>query len=206
MTELLASLTLKQQQILKAITDHVQRCGYAPSIRELGRKTGIRSPNGVRIHLLKLAEKGYLSWEKSRRRGLELAQAVRDQLTGLPLIGRVAAGTPILAEENREETIVLGRLFGHATDHYLLRVKGDSMIEAGIQDGDYVVVRAQETVPTGTIGVAIIGEEATVKTIIPQRHFVRLVPANPRYPTQTVPASELRLGGRVVGVIRKLPD
>lgn len=199
-------LTPKQQQILKAITDHVQRCGYAPSIRELGRKVGIRSPNGVRMHLLKLAEKGYLSWQKSRRRGLELAQQVRDQLTGFPLIGRVAAGAPILATENREGFVNLEGLFGQPAQQYLLRIKGDSMIDAGIQDGDFVVVRPQETVPSGAIGVAIIGEEATVKKIVPQRHFIRLVPANPRYPTQTVPASELRLGGRVIGVIRKLAN
>ena len=167
-------LTDRQKAVLTYIKDFARDHGYPPTIPEIQIKFGIRSPNGVNNHLKALIRKGYLRRDSSRARALEITGGYR----GIPVIGRVAAGTPIMAEENLEGHFNLQDLYRSSADVYMLHVEGDSMINAGIYDGDYVVVRMQQGVKQGEIGVAILNEEATVKRIYSDGNIVRLAPEN----------------------------
>jgi len=185
----------------RAILNYI-RCfqrdkGYPPTIREIGEKFEIASTNGVRYHLNILQKEGHLS-RRSR-----ISRGTTTVTEGIPVLGRVAAGRPLLAEESFEGTLEPGTVFGDTAGLFALRVKGDSMTGAGILEGDYVIVRRQESAASGDMVVALIDDEATVKYYRPKADRVELVAANPAYaPIQVEPNQELRLLGVVRGVVR----
>lgn len=224
------ALTQRQRQILDFITASITERGYPPTLREIGEHFGIRSTNGVNDHLKALEKKGHLRREDLKSRAMRpvnmipaggqeaRAQVVpirgrtsprdEDDMCAVPIVGRVAAGQPILAVENVEDTVRVDRFFvGNHQDVFALRVVGDSMIEAGILDGDYVFVKKTPTALPGDIVVAMIDEEATVKRYFPESDRIRFEPANSNMSSIIVKKSEFRsvdLIGVVVGVYRKL--
>jgi repressor LexA len=193
-------LTNRQASVLSFIREFAVEKGYPPTIPEIQEEFGIRSPNGVNNHIKALIRKGYLRRDSSRARALDII----GRNEGIPIIGRVAAGQPILAEENLEGFFNLHN-FQRSGDVFMLRVRGDSMKNARIFDGDYVIVRMQETLESGEIGVAIINNEATVKRIYCDGNIIRLVPENEMMKPITVMRTDpdFRIGGKVVGVIRE---
>jgi len=199
-------LTDKQQEILDFLVHCVREEYYTPTVREIAERFGIKSTNAVRNHLDALERKGCLSRRAGASRGIELASEYLDAPAGLPIIGRVAAGCPITAVENLEGHLAIDSGLHQPERLYALRVHGDSMIDDGIWDGDYVIVREQTTVEDGAIGVAIIDEEATVKRIRRRGNIIQLVPANELYePIEVDPSAvPFRIGGKVVGVHRAL--
>lgn len=199
------ALTEKQQEILDFIIHCVKEEFYTPTVREIADRFGIKSTNAVRNHLGALEKKGCLSRKTNSSRGIELSEEYLDQApAGIPLIGRVAAGCPITAEENLDGYLTMDNLFHQSDRLYALHVNGDSMIDAGIWDGDYVIVRDQQSIENGEIGVAIIDEEATVKYIFREENTFKLVAANDRYDPIIVDleTTAFRIGGKVVGVHR----
>lgn len=200
------TLTQKQQAILDYLVQCIQEEYRTPTVREIADHFGIRSTNGIRNHLEALERKGCLMRRANTSRGIELAPEYMDSDQGIPILGRVAAGQPILATENYDGVLAMEGLHGCSRDLYALQVHGDSMIDAGIWDGDYVVVRHQPSVADGEIGVAILEEEATVKRIRRRGRLVELVPANDLYaPIEVDPEyTPFRIGGKVVGVHRVL--
>jgi len=196
-------LTGRQQQILDYLVKEVQDKGYAPSVREIGTALGLRSPSTVHQHLVALEHKGCIRRHGERMRALEVVDKALIQTgdsVSLPLVGRVSAGTPILAEEQIEEHIEVPRRFlGDVRGCFLLRVRGNSMIGAGIMPDDVVVVRRQAVASSGDIVVALLGEEATVKTLVSDEGTPVLMPANPAY--QPI-REEFQVIGRVIGLIR----
>jgi repressor LexA len=209
-------LTERQREILDFITQSIRERGYPPTLREIGLDFGIRSTNGVNDHLRALEKKGYLQREdlKSRAlrpvgvRGPTRASGQDDDLVEIPLVGRVAAGVPLLAVENVEDTVRVDRFFiGQTREVFALRVKGDSMIEDGIFDGDYIFVRKQLQASRGDIVVAMINDEATVKRYYPEGDSIRFQPANAAMQPIVVRKRDwksVNLIGLVVGVYRKL--
>lgn len=202
-----SGLTQRQQEILTFVTRFVESRGFPPSVREIGQAMGLASSSTVHSHLGALERKGYLRRDPSKPRALELlhgsARAGR-QHPGLllPLIGRVAAGSPILAEANIEDYVPVPSGWVEGSKAFVLRVRGDSMIEAGILDGDLLVVRRQETASNGDVVVARIGDEATVKQFFREGGRIRLQPANAAMePTY---ADEVAVEGKAVAVIRRL--
>lgn len=190
------TLTAKQQKVLKFILDHTRDQGHPPTIREIGRAFGFRSTGTVRDHLRALGNKGYVRKLHGKSRGLLPQQWLRS----LPILGRVPAGRPLLAEENVEDTLDLSQEFG-GEKVFALKVHGDSMVEAGICEGDLVVVRTQENAEAGAIVVALVDGEATVKKLARRHGKLWLQPANSRY--QAIPvADDTRIVGKVIGVIR----
>ena len=206
------NLTKRQQEILDFIDSQNRERGYPPSVREIGQAVGLTSPSTVHSHLNTLQKHGYLRRDPSKPRALEVrydpnsgAVIDRASVTHVPLVGDVAAGTDVLAHENVEELMPLPTEFTGTGELYMLRVRGDSMIEAGIFDGDFVVVRHQTTADNGDIVVAgIPGEEATVKTYSASGSTVTLTPANPALEPMVFSASDVELFGRVVTVLRRL--
>ncbi|MCX6641075.1 MAG: transcriptional repressor LexA [bacterium] len=205
-------LTEKQQDILEFIRRQVIEKGYPPSIREIGAYFGIRSTNGVRGFLQALERKGEIKRSNHISRGIELIRAVADT-TGLkasvikvPIVGRVAAGTPMLAEQNIEGFLAIDSMLMKGEETFALRVKGDSMVGAGIFDGDLVFAKPQPDLKRGDIVVAVIGDEATVKYFYPESSTVRLEPANRFFGPIVVERSTpgFHIAGRVVGVFRKM--
>ncbi|HEY2954541.1 MAG TPA: transcriptional repressor LexA [Candidatus Eisenbacteria bacterium] len=194
----------RAREILSFIQRFAREHGYPPTIREIGSAYGISSTNGVRYYLNLLEKAGHLKRSERISRGIEgVSQPVGRG--GIPILGRVAAGQPILAEESREGTLEPGEVFGDPKGLFALRVRGDSMVDAGILAGDYVIVRQQDTASAGEIVVALLGDEATVKYYRPGRGGAELVAANPKYePIPVSPESEFRILGIVRGVIRTL--
>jgi repressor LexA len=196
-------LTARQQQILDYLVKKVQDNGYAPSVREIGDALGLRSPSTVHQHLVALEQKGCIHRHGERMRALEVVDKALIQTgdgVSLPLVGRVSAGTPVLADEQVEEHIEVPRRFlGDVRGCFLLRVRGNSMIGAGIVPDDVVVVRRQATASPGEIVVALLGEEATVKALAIEEGTPMLMPANPAY--QPI-REEFQVVGRVIGLIR----
>jgi len=194
-------LTERQEAIFSFIKDFASDKGYPPTIPEIQEKFGIKSPNGVNNHLKALIRKGYIKRDSSRARALE----IKGRHDGLPILGNIAAGAPILAEENLEGYFNLKDIYSDSDDVFVLHVKGNSMIKAGILNGDYVVVRMQQTIEPGEIGVAIVDGEATVKRIYCDGNIVRLVPENDTMKPITVTRTEpsFTIGGKVIGVIRR---
>jgi repressor LexA len=196
-------LTGRQQQILDYVVSAVQEKGYVPSVREIGAALGLRSPSTVHQHLSALEHKGCLRRQGERMRALEIMDKSlikkADSVT-LPLLGRVSAGAPSLAEEHIEEYVEIPpKLLGDVQGCFLLRVRGDSMVEAGILPGDLVCVRPQPVAPPGEIVVALIGEEATVKRLAVDGGVPVLLPANPAYrPIR----KEFHIIGRVTALMR----
>lgn len=201
-------LTKRQRQILDFITSETHRRGYPPSVREIGVAVGLSSSSTVHSHLSALEAKGFIRRDPSKPRAIEVFD-YRDtstplspsQVAAVPLVGQVAAGQPLLAEENIEEFLALpADLVGESS--FVLKVTGDSMIEAGIHDGDFLVVRQQSSATDGDIVVALVGEEATVKRIFKEGGRVRLQPENAAM--EPIYTSEVVILGRAVGLYRKL--
>lgn len=192
-------LTSRQSDILEYIYDYARECGYPPTIRQIGDQFGIKSPNGVADHLKALERKGEIRLHANTARGIELLNPPE---RGLPIVGRVAAGAPILAAENIDDYLTLERIFPIDGKCFALTVKGDSMVEEGIHDGDIVVVRPQQTAKNGDIVVAILDEEATVKKFYKEKSAIRLEPANKKY--SPIISKNVEVRGLVIGVIRKM--
>jgi repressor LexA len=208
-------LTKRQAQTLDFIRLSIEERGYPPTLREIGESMGIRSTNGVNDHLRALERKGYLRREDMKSRALRLVsqepEAVAnpdDSSVDVQVLGRVAAGLPLLAEENVVDTVRVDRMLVRGgRDVFGLRVQGDSMINAGILNGDYIFVRKQASADRGEIVVALIGDEATVKYYYPEKDYVRFQPANDQMAPILVRATDFRptmLLGVVVGVYRRL--
>lgn len=197
------SLTFRQQEVLGFVVDHVEHCGYPPTLREIADHFGMSSLNAARDHLRALENKGYLSRTADKSRAMIVTG--RAQRKGIPLLGEVAAGTPIMAEQNFQDFIDLGDYFGRDTDTFVLRVWGDSMVDAGIRQGDLVVVHHQPTLQSGDIGVVCLGQEVTVKRIFIEAGRIRLQPENEKMSPVFVSRDdpEFHIGGKVIGVIRK---
>jgi len=178
-------LSDKQVQILKYIKDELTLRGYPPSIREICKAVGLSSTSSVHAHLNTLEDKGYIKKGTNKRRALELidvddicSDMPRKEIINLPIVGTVTAGSPILAVENIDDTLPISIDFVGNKDSYVLKIKGESMIEAGILDGDYVIVNSQNDAKNGEIVVALIGDEATVKTFYKEKDHIRLQPEN----------------------------
>lgn len=199
-------LTKKQSQILDFIRKRIDEGGVAPTLREIGKAFGITSTNGVHQHVSSLIRKGYLKKGDYLARSLQLPGAQRSAVRRLPLVGSVPAGGPIDAIENRENEIVVDESFAPKGESFSLKVTGDSMKNAGIEDGDIVIVRKQQTAQKGDIIVAIIGNEATVKRYMPDGKQIVLQPENEDYKPIIVTASspDFRIAGKVVSLIRSL--
>lgn len=226
-------LTDRQRQVLQFISQSIRSRGYPPTLREIGQHMQIRSTNGVNDHLRALERKGFLERHDLKSRALRVknpdgeqsddsqslsraasqamvtaAAALSEDVVEVPLLGRVAAGQPLLAFEQREDTVQVDRFFlGNHRDVFALRVKGDSMIEAGIHDGDYLFVKKQSVAHAGDIVVAMINDEATVKYFYPERDRIVFKPANSRLVPIEVKKSEFKpvnLLGTVVGIYRRI--
>jgi repressor LexA len=205
-------LTDRQRQVLEIIDQSMRDRGYPPSVREIGESVGLTSPSTVHSHLNTLERLGYLRRNPTKPRAIEVrwdpnsdAVVERRPARHVPLIGDVAAGTDVLAQENVEELLPLPSDFTGDGDVFMLRVRGDSMIEAGILDGDYIVAKAQKEVQKGDIVVAgIPGGEATVKTWSRRGNTVVLVPANASLEPMEFSPDEVDVFGKVVTVLRRL--
>jgi repressor LexA len=194
----------RAREILAFIQRSTRDRGFPPTIREIGEHFKISSTNGVRYYLNILEKSGQLRRKGKISRGIETTGARAGGL-GIPILGRVAAGQPTLAEENYEGRLEADRVFGQPDELFALRVKGDSMIDAGIIEGDYVIVRSQERATAGEIVVGMLENEATVKYYQPRRDRIELVAANPNYDAIVVgPESEFRILGVVKGVLRTM--
>ena len=197
-------LTKRQKEIFDFIRRYASKHGYPPTVREIGKAVGLGSPSTVHAHLANLEKIGLLKRDPSKPRALEVFVEKAKRAVGrggLPIVGEVAAGEPVLAEENIEDYVELPSMIGEDGD-FILRVKGDSMKDAGIIAGDYVVVRSEDTASNGEIVVALVGEEATVKRFFRENGKVRLQPENKAFkPIRTADAKVL---GQVVGVFRSL--
>ncbi len=201
-------LTKRQQEIFDFIKRYSAKYGYPPTVRDIGKAVGLASSSTVHAHLANLEKIGLLRRDPSKPRALELLDRAVDSVksvvrpAGLPLVGQVAAGQPVLAEENIEDYVEVPPLVGGEDGEYLLRVRGESMRDAGILEGDLVVVRPQQTATDGEIVVALVGEEATVKRFFQETDHVRLQPENESM--EPIRSKDVRVLGRVVGLMRSL--
>jgi repressor LexA len=207
------TLTERQLRILEVIRETVQRRGYPPSVREIGEAVGLRSPSSVHSQLATLERGGYLRRDPARPRAIEVRFDPDTELSlqplptrTVPLVGEIAAGAPILAEERVEQAYALPRELVGEGALFMLRVRGESMIEAGVMPGDLVVVRQQEAVEQGEMCAALVADEATVKFFRrTPTGSVFLDPANPAYePIPVLPDSGAAILGKVVAVLRRL--
>jgi repressor LexA len=207
-----ASPSARQREILDFIESEMRTRGYPPSVREIGGAVGLTSTSTVHAHLATLQRLGYLRRDPSKPRAIEVrydpesgAAVERRPVRHVPLVGDVAAGTDVLAQENVEELLPLPADFTGDGQLFMLRVRGDSMIEAGILDGDYAVVRQDPEPRKGDVVVAgIPGEEATVKTWTRKGSKVTLLPANPRFSPIELDAADVTVYGKVVTILRRL--
>lgn len=206
------SLTKRQQQVYEYIEQYILAKGYGPTVREICEAVNLSSPSTVHVHLKTLEEKGYIIREDLKSRSIALAHKPEPEVTfgseafsntlTLPLIGDVAAGSPILAEENITDTMVLPTDIVGDSASFILNVHGDSMIEAGINDGDYVVVRQQQTARNGEIIVALIEDGATVKRFYKEADHIRLQPENSSM--EPIIVRDCAVVGKVVAVLRRV--
>ena len=202
-------LTKRQEEILDFIVEGVRDEGFPPTLKEIAGRFELASPNAARDHVLALERKGFLKRTGVKSRALSLSPALRATVAaaprGWPLLGVVPAGTPVLAEENFEGYVDLNELFGRGEGTFLLKVSGESMIGAGINDGDLVVVRHQEQIASGEIGVAYVAGEATVKRLFHEEGSWRLQPENPALDPIRVwdGDPEFRVAGKVIGVVKR---
>jgi repressor LexA len=202
-------LTERQKEILEFIHEYRRQRGIAPTHREICERFGFSSYGTAYKHLKLLQEKGFLKRDWNQKRGIELLRAipgpVMDEATyqELPFQGWIAAGRPIEAVPGNEGVAVPGHLLSNRGDHYVLRVRGESMIDEGIHDGDFIVVLRRDVAQPGEMVVALIGDDATLKRFYPEGELVRLQPANPTMQPIRVPAREVRIQGVVVGLMRK---
>lgn len=202
----LLSLTPRQERLLLTIETLVAKRGYAPTLQELADAVGISSLQGIKDHLTALERKGYLRRTPGKRRAIEVVHHLVPADGSIPVIGRVAAGRPMLAVEHLEGNLSLGPTLLGSGKHFALRVQGDSMIGAGIEDGDYVIVRQQDTANPGEIIVALLGDEVTVKRLRKKGKALFLEAANAAYApiTLTRHAAAPRILGKVIGLYRDL--
>jgi repressor LexA len=214
----MVDLTKRQQEIFDFIKRYSAKYGYPPTVRDIGKAVGLASSSTVHAHLANLEKLGLLRRDPSKPRAIELLDRVREDVgsavgsavenalgvlrPGLPLVGQVAAGSPILAEENIEDYVQVPAIAGGEDGEYVLRVRGESMKDAGILGGDFVVVRPQDTATDGEIIVALVGEEATVKRFFRESDHIRLQPENDTM--EPIRSKEVRILGRVVGVFRSV--
>ena len=198
-------LTKRQKEIFDFIRSYASKTGYPPTVREIGKAVGLHSSSTVHAHLANLEKVGLLRRDPTKPRAIELlvGKAKRAvQASSIPVVGQVAAGEPVLAEENIEEYLELPSALGGDDGDFILQVKGESMKDAGILDGDYVVVQQASSARNGEIVVALIEDEATVKRFFREKDRIRLQPANKDFkPIRTRDAKVL---GRVVGVFRRV--
>ncbi len=202
-------LTKRQQEIFDFIKRYSAGHGYPPTVRDIGKAVGLASSSTVHAHLANLEKLGLLRRDPTKPRAIELLDRAVEQVKsivrpdGLPLVGQVAAGSPVLAEENIEEYVAVPDLAGGEDGEYVLRVRGESMKDAGILPGDYVVVRRQDTAVDGEIVVALVGEEATVKRFFRESDHIRLQPENASM--EPIRSRDVQVLGRVVGLFRSVP-
>jgi repressor LexA len=198
-------LTKRQKEIFDYIRKYAGKHGYPPTVREIGKAVGLHSSSTVHAHLANLEKIGLLKRDPTKPRAIELlVDRARKMMQGpgLPLVGQVAAGEPILAEEHIEEYLEVPAVIGGETGDYILRIKGDSMKDVGILEGDFVVVRPAEDASNGEIVVAMLEDEATVKRFYREKDQVRLEPANKAY--KPIKTRDADLLGKVVGVFRSI--
>lgn len=204
---MLVELSHRQRQILQYIIQHSEAHGYPPTVREIGQAVGLSSSSTVHAHLRTLEQAGLI------RRDAVLTRAIRvvagnieqlklKQVINLPVLGRVAAGSPMLASQDIEDSFPVPKEFLEGGDGFMLRVKGDSMVEDGIMNGDYVIVRRQDTAEDGETIVALVDDEATVKRFYRENGRIRLQPANSSM--KPLWFDNIRIVGKVVGVLRKM--
>ena len=200
------SISLKQQQILAVIQSAIKAKGYPPSVREIGEAVGLKSPSTVHMHLNKLEQLGAIRRESEKNRAIDVvgSSTLRNApMTMVPLVGRVTAGQPILATENIEDSYPFPADLVGQEDVFMLKVDGESMIQAGIFDGDYLIVRDQDSARNGDIVVALVdGEEATVKRFFHEKDRVRLQPENDRM--DPIYSRDVAVLGKVICVYRKM--
>jgi repressor LexA len=198
------SLTKRQQEIFDFIKSYSSKHGYPPTVRDIGKAIGLTSSSTVHAHLANLEKAGMLRRDPTKPRALEILDKAKKAIVpaGLPIVGRVAAGQPLLAEENIEEYVEVPQIAGGDEGEYVLKVQGDSMKNAGILEGDYVVVHSTETAQNGEIVVALLGEEATVKRFYKESDHVRLQPENEAL--EPILTRDVQVLGRVVGVFRRV--
>lgn len=203
-------LTKRQQEILDFIEGFIQQRGYPPTLREIGNQFGISSTNGVRVNLAALEKKKYIIRRPWLSRGIELIYAPKGQQTEgevgyVPIVAKIVVGEPIFAAENIEGMLAIDDNFLPTKKVFALKVKGDSMLGAGILDGDYVLARRQHNAEPGDIAVFILGDEISVKRYDTKGDKVLLIPENEAYETRIIKknSSDLQIAGKVVGVIRK---
>lgn len=223
------AISKRQYQVLEYIAQHLQEQGYPPSVRNIGEYVGLASPSTVFTHLTSLEHKGFIRRERESARAiiildkgwkvLGVTQEANSTnsfaqehsfyenpdtstIIQLPLLGRVAAGEPIYAEQNIDDTFSLPKQLVGDRGSFMLTIKGDSMIEAGINDGDYVVVRQQPTADNGDIVVALIGEDATVKTFYKEKDYVRLQPQNSAM--EPIYSRDVQIIGKVIALLRAM--
>ena len=208
-------LTKRQQEIFDFIKRYSNDFGYPPTVRDIGKAVGLASSSTVHAHLANLEKLGLLRRDPSKPRAIEMLDRARGGVEqavenvkslvkpdGLPIVGHVAAGSPILAEENIEDYVPVPPLAGGDSGEYILRIRGESMKNAGMLEGDYVVVRPQEDATDGEIVVALVGEEATVKRFFRETDHVRLQPENETM--EPIRSKDVRVLGRVVGLFRSV--
>jgi repressor LexA len=194
-------LTARQEQVMSFIKEFTRRNGYPPTVREIGCELELSSPSTVHVHLGNLERLGLIKRDPSKPRALELVDSQRPPRP-LPLVGQVAAGAPLLAEQNIESYVDVPSMLRKGDDDFLLRIEGDSMIDAGIHNGDLIVVHQQATADNGDIVVALVGDEATTKRFFREGGRIRLQPENELY--EPIVLDEVDLVGKVVGVLRRL--
>ncbi len=203
--DIVKDLTKRQQEIFDYIRRYLRQHGYPPTVREIGKAVGLHSSSTVHAHLAKLESLGVLKRDPTKPRAMEVLvekarRAVRP--SGLPLVGNVAAGEPILAEENIEDYLQVPSVIGGETGDFVLRIRGDSMKDAGILEGDYVVVRPADEARNRAIVVALLGDDATVKRFFRESDHIRLQPENKSMkPLRT---RDVSVVGKVVGVFRRM--
>jgi repressor LexA len=198
-------LTKRQQEIFDFVKRYVGEHGYPPTVRDIGKAIGLTSSSTVHAHLANLEKLGVLRRDPTKPRAIEVlvgkAKAAVGP-SGLPVVGQVAAGQPVLADENIEEYVEVPPFAGGEEGEFILRVKGDSMKDVGIYEGDHVVVRGQDTAANGEIVVALVGDEATVKRFFREEDHVRLQPENAAL--EPIRSRDVQVLGRVVGVCRRV--
>lgn len=204
----MVDLTKRQQEIFEFIKQYSSRHGYPPTVRDIGKAVGLASSSTVHAHLANLEKVGLLRRDPSKPRAIELLDKAVDGIKnivkppGLPLVGQVQAGQPVLAEEEIEDYIETPAVAGGSEGEYLLRVRGESMKDAGILEGDLVVVRRQQTARDGEIVVALVGEEATVKRFFQESDHIRLQPENESM--EPIRTKEVEILGKVIGLMRSM--
>jgi repressor LexA len=196
----------KEQKVLDYIISQVKETGYPPSVREICKAVGFKSTCSAHQYIQRLTDKGYLEKSSLKMRALKVIEEEKEETISLPIVGKVAAGEPILATENIEDYFSIGESFFSKdslhNDNFVLRIQGESMINAGINNGDFIVVTKQNTARNGEIVVAMIDGEATVKTYYKEKNYIRLQPENDNM--DPIISDKVEIIGKVIGLFRKI--